>query len=127
LGYRVNTKRGTEFRIWATKTLKEYILKGYAINQRFEQVDNKLFQHEQRLLNAEKQIDFFVRTSLPHVEGVFYNGQIFDAYTFVADLIKMAKKEIILIDNWLDNSVLTLLTKRNADVKTTIYTAKITS
>ncbi|MDR0829113.1 MAG: virulence RhuM family protein [Prevotellaceae bacterium] len=127
LGYRVNTKRGTEFRIWATKTLKEYILKGYAINQRFEQVDNKLFQHEQRLLNAEKQIDFFVRTSLPPVEGVFYNGQIFDAYTFVADLIKMAKKEIILIDNWLDNSVLTLLTKRNADVKTTIYTAKITN
>ncbi|MDR0874350.1 MAG: virulence RhuM family protein [Prevotellaceae bacterium] len=123
VGYRVKSKRGTQFRIWATKTLKEYILKGYAISQRFEQVDNKLFQHEQRLLNAEKQIDFFVRTSLPPVEGVFYNGQIFDAFLFVADLIKSAKKEIVLIDNYLNENVLALLAKRSNGVKASIYTA----
>jgi hypothetical protein len=99
LGYRVNSKRGTEFRIWATKIIKEYLLKGYAINQRFEQVDKKLFQHEQQLFEHQKQIDFFIRTNLPPIEGIFYNGQIFDAYTLVADLIKMANKEIILIDN----------------------------
>ncbi|GHV35509.1 DNA-binding protein [Bacteroidia bacterium] len=127
VGYRVKSQRGTEFRIWATKTLKNYLLKGYAINQRFEQVDNKLFQHEQRLLNAEKQIDFFVRTSLPPVEGVFYDGQIFDAYIFIADLIKSATKRVILIDNYLDESVLIFLSKRNAGVKAAIYTAKISA
>lgn len=108
VGYRVKSKQGTRFRQWANRVLKDYILKGYAINQRFEQVDNKLFQHEQRLLNAEKQIDFFVRTNLPPVEGVFYDGQIFDAYKFASDLIKTAKKSIVLIDNYLDDSVLTL-------------------
>jgi hypothetical protein len=127
VGYRVKSNRGIQFRAWANRILKEYILKGYAVNQRFEQVDNKLFQHEQKLLEHQKQIDFFIRTNLPPVEGVFYNGQIFDAYTFVADLIKMAKKEIILIDNWLNESVLLLLTKRNTGVKATIYTAKITN
>ncbi|MDR1964422.1 MAG: virulence RhuM family protein, partial [Planctomycetaceae bacterium] len=80
VGYRVNSIYATMFRQWANRVLKEYILRGHAINQRFEQVDNKLFQHEQRLLNAEKKIDFFVRTNLPPVEGIFYNGQIFDAY-----------------------------------------------
>jgi hypothetical protein len=127
VGYRVKSRRGVEFRIWATKTLKEYILKGYAINQRFEYVDNKLLKHEQRLINVEKQIDFIVRTEIPPKEGVFYNGQIFDAYTFVANLIKTAKKEIILIDNWLDESVLMLLAKREAKVKASIYTKAITT
>ncbi|GHU95816.1 DNA-binding protein [Bacteroidia bacterium] len=125
VGYRVKSRRGVEFRIWATKTLKEYILKGYAINQRFEQVDNKLFQHEQKLLEHQKQIDFFVRTSLPPVEGVFYNGQIFDAYKFVADLIEMAKKEIVVIDNYIDVSILALLTKRKEGVKATIFTTNL--
>jgi hypothetical protein len=74
--------------------LKKYLLRGYAVNQRFEQIDNRLFQHEQRLLNAEKQIDFIVRTELPPKEGVFYNGQIFDAFVFVADLIKWQRKKL---------------------------------
>ncbi|GHU93696.1 DNA-binding protein [Bacteroidia bacterium] len=125
VGYRVKSNRGIQFRAWANRVLKEYILRGYAINQRFEQVDNKLFQHEQRLLNAEKQIDFFVRTSLPPVEGVFYNGQIFDAYKFVVDLIEMAKKEIVVIDNYIDVSILALLTKRKEGVKATIFTANL--
>jgi hypothetical protein len=105
LGYRVNTKRGTEFRIWATKTLKEYLLRGYVVNQRFEQIDNTLNEHKQMLLEHQKQIDFIVRTEIPPKEGVFYDGQIFDAFVFVADLIRAAKKRIVLIDNYLDESV----------------------
>ncbi|GHT73426.1 DNA-binding protein [Bacteroidia bacterium] len=118
VGYRVKSRHGVEFRIWATKTLKEYILKGYAVNQRFERV-------ERRLENVEDKIDFFVRTSLPPIEGVFYNGQIFDAYKFVADLIEMAKKEIVVIDNYVDVSILALLTKRKEGVKATIFTANL--
>jgi hypothetical protein len=126
IGYRVRSRRGVEFRIWATKTLKEYLLRGYVVNHRFEQIDDKLLQHEQRLLNAEKQIDFIIRTEIPPKEGVFYDGQIFDAYAFVADLVKTAKREIILIDNYLDESVLMLLSKRATRVKATIYTKAIT-
>ncbi|GHU95813.1 DNA-binding protein [Bacteroidia bacterium] len=118
VGYRVKSQRGTEFRIWATKTLRDYVLKGYVVNQRFERV-------ERRLENVEDKIDFFVRTSLPPVEGVFYNGQIFDAYKFVADLIEMAKKEIVVIDNYIDVSILALLTKRKEGVKATIFTANL--
>ncbi|MDR0872276.1 MAG: virulence RhuM family protein [Prevotellaceae bacterium] len=118
VGYRVKSRRGVEFRIWATKTLKDYLLKGYAINQRFERI-------EQRVYETEKKIDFFVRTSLPPVEGIFYNGQIFDAYKFVSDLVEMAKKEIVLIDNYIDVSILALLTKRKKEVKATIFTANL--
>ncbi|GHT66494.1 DNA-binding protein [Bacteroidia bacterium] len=125
VGYRVKSSRGIQFRAWANRILKEYILKGYALNQRFEQVDNKLFQHEQKLLEHQKQIDFFVRTSLPPIEGVFYNGEIFDAYKFVADLIEMAKKKIVVIDNYIDVSILALLTKRKEGVKATIFTANL--
>jgi hypothetical protein len=125
VGYRVKSNRGIQFRVWASRVLKEYILKGYAINQRFEHIDNKLFQHEQKLLEHQKQIDFFVRTNLPPVEGVFYDGQIFDAFKFVSDLIKSAKKSIVLIDNYINDSVLTLLLKREFGVDAMIYTKKI--
>ncbi|GHT72397.1 DNA-binding protein [Bacteroidia bacterium] len=125
VGYRVNSINATMFRQWASHILKEYMLKGYALNQRFEQVDNKLFQHEQKLLEHQKQIDFFVRTNLPPIEGVFYNGEIFDAYKFVADLIEMAKKKIVVIDNYIDVSILALLTKRKEGVKATIFTANL--
>jgi hypothetical protein len=123
VGYRVKSKQGTKFRQWANSVLKEYLLRGYAINQRFAQIDDTLFQHKQMLLEHQKQIDFIVRTELPPKEGIFYNGQIFDAFVFVADLIKMAKKEIILIDNYLNENVLALLSKRNEGVKATIFTA----
>ncbi|GAB6008671.1 virulence RhuM family protein [Dysgonomonas reticulitermitis] len=120
VGYRVKSKQGTQFRQWANRVLKDYILKGYAINQRFERL-------EYRMTENEKKIDFFVKTALPPVEGVFYDGQIFDAYIFIADLIKSATKRVILIDNYLDESVLIFLSKRNAGVKAAIYTAKISA
>lgn len=118
VGYRVNTSRGIEFRQWANKVLKDYILKGYAINQRFERL-------EQRVANTEEKIDFFVKTALPPVQGIFYDGQIFDAYSFISDLVRMAKKDIILIDNYIDDSVLKILNKRANNVTATIYTAHI--
>jgi hypothetical protein len=126
VGYRVNSINATMFRRWANGILKEYLLRGYAVNRRFEQIDEKLSQHEQKLVEHQKQIDFIVRTEIPPKEGIFYDGQIFDVYNFVANLIKTAKKEIYLIDNYLDESVLMLLAKREANVKATIYTKSIT-
>lgn len=118
VGYRVSSAQATKFRQWANKVLKDYILKGYAINQRFERL-------EQRVANTEEKIDFFVKTALPPIEGVFYDGQIFDAYSFISDLVRMAKKDIILIDNYIDDSVLKILNKRANNVTATIYTAHI--
>lgn len=118
VGYRVNSKNATTFRRWANKVLKEYLLKGYSFNNRMECL-------EARVAKTEEQIDFFVRTSLPPVEGIFFEGQIFDAYVFAADLIKSAKKSIILIDNYVDESTLLLLSKRGKGVKAIIYTAKV--
>ena len=128
VGYRVKSQRGTAFRIWATKVLKEYMLRGYAVNQRIvyveEYFDKRLRAHEQRIENVEQKIDFFVRTSQPPHQGIFYDGQIFDAYTFINDRIREATTRIILIDNYIDDSVLTMLTKRADKVAATIYTKK---
>ena len=118
VGYRVNSINATHFRQWATHVLKDYILKGYAINQRFERIEHRMFENE-------KKIDFFVKTALPPVEGILFDGQIFDAYAFVSDLVKSAKKSIILIDNYVDESVLLLLSKRGNGVSATIYTQNI--
>lgn len=118
VGYRVNSKNATRFRVWANKILKDYLLKGYAINRRIENIEAKLIEHDQK-------IDFFVRNVLPPVEGIFFDGQLFDAYKFAADLIKSARKSIVLIDNYVDESVLMLLTKRNVHVTAVIYTAQI--
>ena len=115
VGYRVKSIRGTQFRIWANSVLKEYLLKGSAINQRFERL-------EERVSQTEKKIDFFVRTSLPPLEGVFFQGQIFDAYAKFESFIQSAEKEIVMIDNYIDLSVLERLTKKQKDVKVTIYT-----
>ncbi|HON02089.1 MAG TPA: RhuM family protein [Paludibacteraceae bacterium] len=120
VGYRVKSKRGTQFRIWANKVLKDYLLKGYAVNQRIENL-------ERRVSATEDKIDFFVKTALPPVQGIFYDGQIFDAYKFVADLVKSATKSIVLIDNYLDESVLILLSKRKENVKCQIFTNKISA
>lgn len=128
VGYRVKSRRGVEFRQWANKVLKEYLFKGYAINRRLadleSRVDAKFLRHEQRLDRIEEKVDFFVRTSLPPVEGVFYSGQIFDAYMFVSGLIKSANKTVVLIDNYIDESVLMMLGKRNPGVTALIYTRK---
>lgn len=120
VGFRVNTKRGIQFRRWANTILKEYLLKGYVVNRRLDDL-------ERRTSANEEKIDFFVRMSLPPIEGIFFEGQIFDAYVFVSDLIKRAKKRIVLIDNYLDESVLTLLGKRRVGVKATICTGQQSS
>ena len=120
VGYRVNTKRGIQFRQWANRVLKEYLLRGYSINQRFERL-------ERRVAETENKIDFFVRTSLPPVEGVFFDGKIFDAYKFASDLIRSAKKRIILIDNYVDDTVLQMLDKRQDNVAASIYTKGISA
>ena len=118
VGYRVKSQRGTQFRIWANKVLKEYLLKGYAVNRRLTTLENTVAEHS-------KKIDFFVRTSLPPVEGIFYDGQIFDAYAFATNLIRSAKKSIVLIDNYVDESVLLMLSKRGEAVRADIYTQSI--
>ena len=115
VGYRVKSVQGTRFRQWANRILKDYLLRGYAINQRIEHL-------EQRVSKTEEQIGLFVRTALPPKEGVFYDGQIFDAYAFVSDLIRSAQKRIILIDNYIDDSVLLMLAKRGEDVSAEIVT-----
>ena len=130
VGYRVKSQRGVQFRQWATKILKDYMLRGYTVNQRLlaveEHVDKSLMAHERRLEAVEEKIDFFVRTSLPPVEGIFYDGQIFDAYTFVNDRIREAKTRIVLIDNYVDDSVLKMLDKRTKGVSAKVYTKYFT-
>ena len=91
---------------------------GYAVNQRFERL-------EQRVCKTEEKINFFVRTALPPVQGVFCDGQIFDAYTFASDLIRSAREQIILIDNYVDDTELKMLTKRGDGVSATIITKRI--
>ena len=125
VGYRVKSQRGTQFRIWANKVLKDYLLKGYALNQRLIRIENQLENQQTILAEHSEKIDFFVRTSLPPVEGIFFEGQVFDAHVFVSDLIRSAKKRIILIDNYIDDTVLKLLDKRSPSVKATIYTKQI--
>lgn len=125
VGYRVNSRSATSFRQWATKVLRNYLLKGYSINQRMDRMEHTLFEQSQKLAEHDKKIDFFIKTSLPPVEGVFYDGQLFDAYKFVSDLIRTAKISLILIDNYIDDTVLTLFTKRIPGVSVTIYTAQI--
>jgi len=118
VGYRIKSQRGTQFRIWANRVLKDYLLKGYVINQRVDRIERKLLEHDQKF-------DLLIKTNLPPTEGIFYDGQIFDAYQFASDIIKSATKSIVLIDNYVDESVLTLLSKRNSEVTATIYTASI--
>lgn len=120
VGYRVKSKRGTQFRIWANAILKEYLLKGFALNQRIERIENKVLEQGQ-------QIEMLIQTALPPQEGIFYDGQIYDAWIFVSDLIKSAEKSIILIDNYINETVLTLLSKRKKGIKADIYTKKMTA
>ena len=131
VGYRVNSKNATLFRRWANQVLKEYMLRGYAINQRLlameEYMDKRIGRIENTLASHQEKIDFFVRTSLPPHQGIFYDGQIFDAYTFINDRIREATTRIILIDNYIDDSVLTILSKRADKVAATIYTKKTTA
>ena len=118
VGFRVNTKRGIEFRQWANQVLKDYLLKGYVVNQRITVL-------EHQVADLTEKVNFFVRSSLPPIEGIFYDGQIFDAYVQIANLIKQAKRSIVLIDNYIDETTLTMLSKRNVNVSATIYTRQL--
>ena len=129
VGYRVKSRRGVQFRQWANKVLKDYLLRGYSVNQRLSymenRIDRRLLEHDKRLDDLSDKVDFFIRTSLPPKEGVFFNGQIFDAHEFICRLIKSANKRIILIDNYVDESVLVQLDNRNNNVSALIYTGEI--
>ena len=129
IGYRVKSQRGIHFRRWANTILKDYLIKGYSINTRLntleDRLERRMSEHDKRLDAHEKKIDFFVRTSLPPVEGIFYDGQIFDAYVFATELIRSARTRIVLIDNYIDESVLLMLSKREPGVTAEIRTGKI--
>lgn len=121
VGYRVNSIRGTQFRLWASKVLKDYLMKGYAINNRVNRIEDKL----EKIDNRISEINLQLKTQELPTQGIFFEGQIFDAYVFVADLIKKAKTNIILIDNYVDETVLNLLVKRTGNVTATIYTKSL--
>ena len=129
VGYRVNTVRGIQFRQWANKVLKEYLLRGYAVNQRLMQLEDRIDRHfseyDRHLSELDEKVDFFVRSSIQPKEGIFFDGQIFDAYAFIAGLIRKAKKRIDVIDSYVDDSVLVQLSKRSPGVKVDIYNGKI--
>ncbi|MBR5444012.1 MAG: virulence RhuM family protein [Paludibacteraceae bacterium] len=128
VGYRVKSQRGVQFRQWANRVIKDYMLKGYAINQQMlameERIGRQLQDHTLQIHDLQEKVNFFVRTSLPPHQGIFYDGQIFDAYTFINDRIREATTRIILIDNYIDDSVLTILSKRADKVTATVYTKK---
>ena len=118
VGYRVKSKQGTQFRIWATSILREYLLKGYAINQRVDRIENNL----ENLSKEVSKISLQLKTNELPTQGVFFDGQIFDAYELMSRIIRSATKEIILIDNYIDESVLAHMSKRADNVQAVIYT-----
>lgn len=132
VGYRVKSSKGVQFRTWANKVIRSYLLRGYSINYQMRQLEQKLDSQQaeikdikQTLADHQEKIDFFVRTNQPPVEGVLFEGQIFDAYKLVEALVKSAKREIILIDNYIDASIFELLEKREENVEAAIYTDHI--
>ncbi|MBQ7555809.1 virulence RhuM family protein [bacterium] len=124
VGYRVKSLRGAQFRRWATKILKEHLLRGYSINNRLEQVEHKLSKHDTHIEKLQQSVDFFVKTSLPPRQGVFYDGQVFDADVFVTKYILSAKESIILIDNYVNITTLEMLAKKGNGVQLKIVTSK---
>lgn len=129
VGYRVNSINATMFRRWANQILKEYLLRGYSVNQRLieisDRLDRRLLEQDGKIAAIRRDVDFFVRTSLPPKEGIFFDGQIFDAYAFVARLIRKAQHRIVVIDSYVDDSVLVQLSKRKTGVTVDIYDGRI--
>lgn len=129
VGYRVNSINATMFRRWANQVLKEYLLRGYSVNQRLieisDRLDRRLLEQDGKIAAIRRDVDFFVRTSLPPKEGIFFDGQIFDAYAFVAQLIRKAQHRIVVIDSYVDDSVLVQLSKRKTGVTVDIYDGRI--
>ena len=131
VGYRVKSIRGTQFRQWANKILKDYLLRGYSVNQRLlhmeSRIDHRLSEHDRQIKELTGKVDFFLRTSLPPREGILFDGQIFDAHMFINQLIRSANNRVILIDNYIDDTVLTQLDNRKDGVSATIYTQRLTN
>ena len=136
IGYRVNSRQATRFRQWANTVLKEYLIKGISFNARLLQLSTdidrrltthaiKLNEHECRLKEQAQKIEFFIQSSLPPKQGIFFDGQIYDAYAFVAKLVRKATRRIVLIDNYIDDTVLTMLSKRADGVEAVIFTGKV--
>ena len=140
VGYRVKSIHGTRFRQWANRVLKEYLLNGFTMHSQMkvferhitntvftiqDKINNALLDHEQRITECSEKIDFFIQSSLPPKQGIFFDGQVYDAYEFVAGLIRKAGRRIVLIDNYIDETVLTILDKRSAGVDATIYTRQL--
>ena len=128
VGYRVNSKRGVQFRQWATRVLTEHLLRGYTVNSRLNQLedrtDRRLLEHDRRIETLESKVDFFVKTQTPPLQGVFYDGQLWDAWAFATRLVKRAKRSILLIDNWVDAETLDILAKKGTGVSVEIVTSK---
>jgi hypothetical protein len=118
VGYRVNSKRGTQFRQWATQRLKDYLIKGYSINNRI----NRLEDHMVELTKKVDQIDLQINTKLIPTQGVYMDGQVFDAYELTSRIIRSAKQRIVLIDNFIDEQTFTQLSKKQSDVRVSILT-----
>ena len=127
VGYRVKSKRGTKFRQWANRILREYLLKGYVVNSRIIALEEHVAKQDMQIQDLRNKVDFFVRSSLPPVEGIFYDGQIFDAYVQIVSLIKQAKRSVVLVDNYIDETTLTMLSKRDVQVLASIYTRQLSA
>ena len=124
VGYRVKSRQGVLFRQWANSILKDYLLRGYALNNRLERIENQLENQQKQIADHQQKIDFFVRTSLPPVEGIFYDGNMLEPFAFVNKLIRSARKRIVLIDNYVDETVLLRLAERVENVQARIYTQR---
>ena len=128
VGYRVKSLRGVLFRRWANRVLKEYLLRGYSVNARMNQLEDKmdrrLAQHDQAIVDLREKVDFFVQTQIPPLQGVFYDGQLWDARALVLQIVSRAKRSLVLIDNWAAPETLDLLAKKGKGVKVTVFTSE---
>jgi hypothetical protein len=118
VGYRVKSRQGTQFRIWANQVLKEYLLKGYVLNQRINRIESKV----ENLADKVNQIDLQIKSNILPTQGVFFDGQVFDAYELASKIIRSAKASIVLIDNYIDENTLTHLSKKSHGVKALLLT-----
>jgi len=125
VGYRVNSVQATQFRIWATKIIKSYLIKGYVVNEKLESIEKQVKKNKLKIDQQEKEIERLVTKTLPSNQGIFFDGQVFEAYKLVSDIVRSAKKSIVLIDNYLDDTVLTLFSKRKKGVTLKILTKKL--
>lgn len=127
VGYRVNTSRATQFRKWATGVLRDYLLRGYAVNNRLvaleERVDRRLAQHDRDIVDLKEKVDYFVQTQTPPRQGLFFDGQLWDACSLVESLVARAKNSILLIDSWVGPGTLDMLAKKRSGVAVEIVTS----